>query len=31
MTDLPKRSLITLNATQIAVLEWIRAGCPAGV
>lgn len=31
MTDLPTRSLITLNATQIAVLQWIKAGCPAGV
>ncbi|WP_426624286.1 helix-turn-helix domain-containing protein [Leifsonia sp. McL0607] len=31
MTELPERSLIKLNPAQIAVLEWIKDGCPPGV
>ncbi len=29
--DEAERSTITLNATQIAVLDWIKSGCPDGV
>lgn len=31
MNEQPQRSLIAFNATQAAVLEWIKAGCQAGV
>ncbi|WP_426624456.1 helix-turn-helix domain-containing protein [Leifsonia sp. McL0607] len=31
MTELAERSLITLNPAQIAVLDWIKDGCPPGV
>lgn len=31
MNEQPGRSRITLNATQVAMLEWIKAGRQAGV